>query len=1170
MSSWMNDTSAALPNHNGNGFTHHVTDPSQSSGAMMDPSAYMTNSGQFNPAAAAQFANPQQMLAMQNGNMRNQPGGFPNPVYQTNSVIPSKRPRPREDSLAGSPRPAPGMAPTSRAETPQQNHYANYPPQQQQQQQQPQQQQSQQQASQQQQQPQQQTTSGQPSPYPHLQTNGSANATPSPIMANQMRPGSVPQRVSTASPHPYSPAGQNFGHQASPAPSEQGGTPQPNAYMQQGNYPPAFNQQFAPSPSQARHTQSPMAGQMPGHMGGPMGGQMMPQPMGHLPPQVGQMSPQQMSQMGMMGQMPQQIFPGQMQQMSQMQQMQHLQQLQQMPQAARDQQKLLQQMQMQRQFQQQQQPQQQHQQPPNQHRQPQPQQPPSQQHPQQVAQSPSVQKSPVPPSPQAQPQGVQMSPQMAGQNRNAMARQQIPNGQMPPGAMRPQPGQPMPSQPGMQRGPPGAPEFLEKLSQFMSKQGQPLDPNPIVENRPISLWNLRQAVGKHGGYRNVTQSNLWPNVSNALGMHPMQFQMAPAQLRQIYERNLLRFDDYMAQGRAKQMQQAQQQSQQHPGMPGHAQTPGTPTKPGIPGQMPPGSVMSQQGQPQVPGKQGQLPIMNGFSGTPVQPQPHPAAMQGHARNSLSRSIQGAPTRDDFPGQSPMSAKGVRSSLSGPSPLDPSPKRQPVPAEDPSIYRPIVRQWKENEYAGVYYGESFELVTQRLRELRPDIPPLAALGNIDLHALCRSLQSGIRAEVRMALDTLATFTASDARQFQVDLNQAGELIECLLECAEDQLDVLVDNTVEVSDEILISNYEDVIRACHIENSTMHDEPTPGSEEYELDRAVDRLLCITTIIRNMSFGIVEQDEVRTRSLLAEEEVVKFLCTLIRYLGTRNMLLRTHRNTLDLMKDVVTILSNISTCVEISEREHAYCFLQFALAFAPAPAPNLTADHLHFPPYNPQLHTYLPVAIEAFSKLLVSKEQNRSHFAAILAGDMSQPTPYELLTRCFGLAVSLIPEQSLDVNRAPVPEARKPALMQGLLVAQTILSLAPGHDSEIVRAWLSSGCDFPQKLHRLTWHMCQQFEYIKEKVHQQPRTGRNRGPPQLPQQAYDCLYLAALSSSILRRLAEKARDPADPKGSIPPKVVPSSDLVCELLKLPSEEWTKPDVRVLQQLVAAASLDD
>ena len=74
----MNDASA-VPNHNGNNGFPHMNDPNNMAaasmpgsipgGAMMDPSAFMANpgQGQFNPAAAGQFANPQQMAAMQNG-----------------------------------------------------------------------------------------------------------------------------------------------------------------------------------------------------------------------------------------------------------------------------------------------------------------------------------------------------------------------------------------------------------------------------------------------------------------------------------------------------------------------------------------------------------------------------------------------------------------------------------------------------------------------------------------------------------------------------------------------------------------------------------------------------------------------------------------------------------------------------------------------------------------------------------------------------------------------------------------------------------------------------------------------------------------------------------------------------------------------------------------------
>ncbi|KOS17808.1 hypothetical protein ESCO_002716 [Escovopsis weberi] len=158
MSAWMND---AVQNHNGNGFPH-INDPN-ATGTIMDPSAFMTNPTQFNPPA--QFANPQQMNAMQNGPMRHaSPSNYQTAAYQTNPVIPSKRPRPHEDGITSSPRQSQGMLPTSRSETPQQNFAAFQPG----------------------------SAMAQQNSvqFSHLQANGSANASPSPIMGSQMRPGS--------------------------------------------------------------------------------------------------------------------------------------------------------------------------------------------------------------------------------------------------------------------------------------------------------------------------------------------------------------------------------------------------------------------------------------------------------------------------------------------------------------------------------------------------------------------------------------------------------------------------------------------------------------------------------------------------------------------------------------------------------------------------------------------------------------------------------------------------------------------------------------------------------------------------------------------------------------------------------------------------------------------
>lgn len=1080
--SWMNE--AAVQNHNGNGFPH-INDPSTVAGTMMDPSAFMANPAQFNP----QFANPQQMV-MPNGPMRNASPSFSNPMYQTNPVIPSKRPRPREDSMGQSPRQAPGMLPTSRAETPQQSPFAGF------------------------QQPgMPQPQAGQQSQYPHLQPNGSANATPSPIMGNQMRPGSVPQRVATASPHPhpFSPAAQQFPQQ-SPIPSEHGGTPQP--YMQQNNFAQGFNPQFTPVQSPSRPSPSP----------NPMTGQMMPQQMGQMPQQMQQLQGQMPGQMPsqMAGQMANQMFPQQMAQARN----------------PMEQQRMMYQMQLQQQAQRN-----------------------NMQMPQMSGQSMMPQQGPPG---QAPPQG-QPRPMMA-------PRPGMSNGQMPPGAMRPQPG--TPQQPGMPR--PQPPEqFIKNLTAFMNSKNLPLDLNPIIDGRPVPLMNLFQVVfHKFGGYRNITQSNLWPQLSNMLGFPPQHVPAAPQQLRAIYERNLAKFEEAWA----NQHRMKMQQQGGAPNVPQMQQ--GTPTKAMQPGQMHPNQMMQpgqqqqfQQGPMASPIKPPgpQQPGVNGF------PSPHPSQMQqpghgtpGHTRNSLSRSVQPTPTGDEFPLSSPAHSKAGTMSLPGSAHPEAqrlheesgTPLRFPGPfTRDPEEYIPCSREL--TRYGGVDL-QAVEKYALDLMKFRPDVPSAEELGNVDIHALTKSIQSGIHGEVRLALDTLATITVIPPedpkyQRLHLDLRLCEDLVESLVECAEEQVDLLAEHSEEASNEVTLSSYEDVVRACRIERFGIRGASVFGSQGYELDHAADRLLAITTILRNLSFPEENQ------ATLADETVTKFLCVVIRYLGTREMLLRTHVNTLDFMKDIIIFLSNVAGSIEIPGREQAFCLLQFLLAFAPSPAPTVTNDQLFFSPYDPSLHPYLPHAVDSLAKLLARDEPNRSHYKNIFAAELLVPStpPCELLTRTFALAISPIPDNSRQTKRQshfpPLVEARKPFLMQGLLAADILSTLAPPFETGVTRSWLASGNGFAQNLFVLIRQLSAQYDA------QAMRPGGGRGQNRRDS---ELVYLVVLAVNILKNLTEKARDPSDPFGehSIPPTVLPSQDAILTALQMHAQEWSKEGM--LADLMAYASL--
>ncbi|EWG43081.1 hypothetical protein FVEG_04708 [Fusarium verticillioides 7600] len=1058
MSTWMND---AVPNHNGNGFPH--MNDSNAAGSMMDPSAFMANPGQFNPA---QF-NQQMGGAMANGpgSMRNASPSFQNPVYQTNPVIPSKRPRPREDSLAGSPSQNPGMLPTSRSETPQQQPFAGgFQP---------------------------GAVQQNPGQFSHLQPNGSANASPSPIMSNQMRPGSVPQRVATASPHPFSPSGQQFNPQTSPIPSEHG-TPQPNPYMQ--NMAQGFNPNFAPSPSNARPSPNPNA---------MSGNQIMAQQMGQMPQHMGQMQGN--------------MFPPQMQQGQQQQGT---------PQQQGQQQQ-------------------------------------GQQTPQRPGMADAQKMAAYQMRLQQQLQGnTQIQAQMQAQNmgRGMMPNKPVPgmpNGQMQQGGMRPQ--QRMMANVNPE-------QFMKNLTTLMNSKGLQLDPNPMVMDRPVNLMVLFQAVQNKGGYKQATTTpNGWPHVAQMLGLPP-QNPIVPQTLKTIYERNLYKFEEvWIAQQQKQRMmqqqqqqQQSQQQSQQQPQQP---QTPGTlmgqatPQKQMQPGQQMTPGAMGQSGPPaqmqQTPMKQmqpGQPPV-NGFSTTQPQMQPQPPVMPGQNR-TLSQTIdasavpefQGAPSPATRRAGSISQNEG-RQASAAPAVVEKMPRLAPQTDE----YSPCAREL--STFGGVDLN-AFSKLGAELERWKPDVPPLQELGNIDIGALTKSLQSGIHGETRLALDVLAAASCSMNQLHFIQLRYCDELIEALIECAEDQVEMLAEHTAEVSDEIQISPYEDVLRACRLERFNVRDLPVFGTQEYELDRAVDRLICVTTILRNLSFPGEQNDN---HSVLADEIVIKFVCAVIRYLGTRTMLLRSHNNTLDFMKDVVILLSNIAGSVEIPGREQALCLLQFLLAFAPAPNPSVTDGTLFFTQYEPSLHAYLPHAVDALAKLLARDEPNRGHYKAVFALDSNSSPPYELLTRAFGLAIAPIPDKAKTQTRQPnlpsLVEVRKPFLMQGLLSAEILASLAPGHDSGVAQSWLSSGNDFAQNLFRLIRELSQLYE--------QPQV---QGPRTAPRKDPELVYIVVVAVALLRRLAEKARDPNDPTSSIPAKAMPAPHALLEALSMQSAEWSKDEV--LQKL--------
>ncbi|KAK2737303.1 hypothetical protein FQN57_000387 [Myotisia sp. PD_48] len=675
---------------------------------------------------------------------------------------------------------------------------------------------------------------------------------------------------------------------------------------------------------------------------------------------------------------------------------------------------------------------------------------------------------------------------------------------------------------------PSSPEaFLRVLQKFMMSRRLALDPNPLVGGRPIILMQLYGTVMKLGGSKKVTATNSWPLVAQQLQFPALHYPTAPQEIKDHYYRNLAAYEQVWISNQQKQTTDQfpmAHPQQQHPQQPQHPQQqpPQRPLQPpavgdpsGMASQMPPNKPLNSHSfdsQPQNIHQQHPMQQHNAVQ--PVSVNGHAASPQGKPqtkqhnfsqqhRSSLSRSETQSPNghAGAFPGPPIPSDKGITSAPHSTKDFEAEPASSTAPRfqrpiEDP--FQPLVLP-ETSLHGPIVIDEMFHLGDELMR-LKPTVPRFVELGVIDIHALTLSVQSGIHAEVRMALDTLAGISCEPA--VQISLDNCGDLVETLIDCAEAQLELIAEHAPEVSDVMLLSPYEELLRGCRQEIESLVDVPEFGSLEYELDRAVDRLICITTILRNFSFAE------SNFTILSMPFVVKFISTVIRYLGTRNMLLRTHQNTLDFMKDAVILLSNLAHAIHLPGKEEALCLLNFLLSFAPSPAPSMGSDPIMFPPYNPNIHRYLPAAVDSLAKLLARDDPNRSYYRAILTQDTTLP-PYELITRVFAFSVAPIPEYSKG-NVLAVVDARIPFLMQGMLVADIVAGLADRH---LARLWLGSADGFAASLVHLAGLLSADRPPAAQQRH--PHASRN-GDPDYPG------YRSTISRilSILSRLAEKCK--------------------------------------------------
>ncbi|CCJ28467.1 unnamed protein product, partial [Pneumocystis jirovecii] len=348
----------------------------------------------------------------------------------------------------------------------------------------------------------------------------------------------------------------------------------------------------------------------------------------------------------------------------------------------------------------------------------------------------------------------------------------------------------------------------------------------------------------------------------------------------------------------------------------------------------------------------------------------------------------------------------------------------------------------------YGGFDMQLITKMssdLEDLKCRPPTLHELGTSRLHS-----------EVNRALDVFTIITGD--KRWGLPLIECEELLDCIIEMADDEYSLLVEDIKVMDETMSVLSYEQMINLCYDEIENLTVNCRPGSLAYEKTKSAEKILCITTILRNLSFTEENQDFMaKNISLLTliEHLIIMTSKTDIPEISCR---LR-----LDLAKDLITLLSNISQSVLIENVSTARAIISLIIAFSPYSNISSDPDKIVFTPYNPTLHPYLPAAVDTLAKLFARSFPNRHTFTKVMISISSKQCLRDnIFIRALLLCISPIPLSSLT-HPIHTCEMRLALLEHCTLAAETIVSIFP-KETTLARSLLFADDGFPNSLIRL----------------------------------------------------------------------------------------------------------
>lgn len=363
-------------------------------------------------------------------------------------------------------------------------------------------------------------------------------------------------------------------------------------------------------------------------------------------------------------------------------------------------------------------------------------------------------------------------------------------------------------------------------------------------------------------------------------------------------------------------------------------------------------------------------------------------------------------------------------------VEPTTNQKPIGT--PELFRPLTRS-HENEYRP--HKRKFEnfhnefLVSSQtskdMASLRP-YPNFAELGNVDIQALSRSIQSHLPSEVGHALDVLVII-AGDKR-WGLPLSHCSDLLQSLVDC-------LASNCAKQTkhDQSVYAAYSSVVdQSRHRSGGLNLRSSRCRSGVLEHCAAVEVIMSILTVLRNLAFTEINQEPISRAENLAQV----LANAIVTFCGVRSDISLGPSTVLNFMKDMITLLSLIGGSLIIDRPEIANIFTKFILSFAP----NELQFDLNSKYYEVSEYPYLAPAIDTFAKLLSRDFPNRDTFKRSFSSDLTQGRDRQ--PDLMALAVAVFPT-TLEADFGQVLSHRIPLLHHSLIVAETAISICPISD-------------------------------------------------------------------------------------------------------------------------------